>query len=221
MVDRCRAGGVAGPVKNLVFGSATKPDLILTDGLKNDLALLNTDTALMYDGGIPDEGLTWRALVAWFLPNEASTDEVCAARQLFTRLLGCLSSEPEKLLFRAYALRYGRYGFDQPALLPQVWLHYDPRSVHAWGGTPVLPRQRMDLLLLLPGRRRVVIEVDGVQHYSEQGELSPQRYAEMVQEDRALRLAGYEVYRFGGAELPDRPRAPDLVTPFFDQLLDA
>jgi hypothetical protein len=43
----------------------------------------------------------------------------------------------------------------------------------------------------------------------------------MVAEDRRLRLAGYEVYRFGGAELsPDDLDAPARVERFFDELLD-
>jgi len=69
----------------------------------------------------------------------------------------------------------------------------------------------MDFLLLLPGRRRVVLEVDGLEHYSEHGKPSPRRYADMVRADRALRLGGYEMYRFGGAELPDRSQAVALL----------
>ncbi|MEV8248429.1 transposase family protein [Streptomyces rochei] len=74
-----------------------------------------------------------------------------------------------------------------------------------------LYRQRMDFLLLAPDRSRIVIEVDGVQHYGrpnppdEQGRIThtavPRLYAEMVTEDRRLRLAGYEIYRFCGWEL--------------------
>jgi hypothetical protein len=33
------------------------------------------------------------------------------------------------------------------------------------------------------------------------GVADPRRYAEMAAEDRALQLAGYEVYRFGAHEL--------------------
>jgi very-short-patch-repair endonuclease len=63
-----------------------------------------------------------------------------------------------------------------------------------------MPRQRMDFLLLPSERTRIVIEVDGKQHYAEtDGRASPHRYAEMVSEDRAIRLRGYEVFRFGGA----------------------
>jgi very-short-patch-repair endonuclease len=83
-----------------------------------------------------------------------------------------------------------------------------------------LKRQRMDFLLLLPQRARVVMEIDGVQHYSDNGAPSPKRYAEMVAEDRALRLARYEVYRFGGHELVGGgPAAAGMLDAFFDRLL--
>jgi hypothetical protein len=39
----------------------------------------------------------------------------------------------------------------------------------------------------------------------------------MVSEDRRLRLAGYEVYRFGGQELTDNA-AEEMLAAFFDAL---
>ena len=85
--------------------------------------------------------------------------------------------------------------------MPEVWLHWDPKTVKERGAEALL-RFRMDFLLLLPGGRRVVLEVDGKTHYAEtSGEASPKRYAEMVSGDRDLRLAGYDVYRFGALEL--------------------
>jgi hypothetical protein len=41
----------------------------------------------------------------------------------------------------------------------------------------------------------------------------------MVAEDRALQLAGYEVYRFGGHELANRQQAAVLLDKFFTTLL--
>jgi hypothetical protein len=41
----------------------------------------------------------------------------------------------------------------------------------------------------------------------------------MVSEDRRLKLAGYEVYRFGGQELVDRAAAARMLTGFFRELL--
>jgi hypothetical protein len=40
----------------------------------------------------------------------------------------------------------------------------------------------------------------------------------MVAEDRRLRLAGYELYRFGGYEFLDDAKAKQTVKNFFDDL---
>jgi very-short-patch-repair endonuclease len=62
-----------------------------------------------------------------------------------------------------------------------------------------------------------VIEVDGKQHYSDDsGRSDPDRYAAMMQADRDLRLAGYEVYRFGSAELHEG--SEKRIKDFFDRL---
>ena len=70
----------------------------------------------------------------------------------------------EAFIFTRYCALYGTRGFDTPALIPQVYLHYDPYTRRA---SMPLTRQRMDFLLLLPHRRRVDIELDGVHHYAD------------------------------------------------------
>lgn len=85
-----------------------------------------------------------------------------------------------------------------------------------------------DFLLLLGHGARVVVEVDGRHHFANGEVASPARYAEMAAEDRRLRLQGYEVYRFGAAELGDveraegrfavGPRSKQLVVDFFEKL---
>ncbi len=95
-------------------------------------------------------------------------------------------------------------------------MHFDPRRQLS-DRPGQLKRQRMDFLLLLPRRARVVLEIDGAEHYSANGVASPARYAEMVSEDRALRLARYEVYRFGGHELATKgPAMTAILDVFFD-----
>jgi hypothetical protein len=42
----------------------------------------------------------------------------------------------------------------------------------------------------------------------------------MVAEDRELRLRGYEVYRFGGAELTEGLVTSKRLAAFFDRLAD-
>lgn len=211
------SGGTA--PKNLVFGSTQKPDLVLVDALDNKVSLLNPDAALFYDAEIPPEGLTMKRLVEELLPEEAAASLRDAAFTLYTRLCQSLASPPERFLFKAYARRYDRLGFEQPALLPQVWQHFDPKPSSARGNHKVFSEQRRDFMLLLPQHRRVVLEVDGAHHYSVSGRAAPSVYAEMVREDRDLRLHGYEVFRFGGAELPDQDVADVLLGRFFDRLL--
>lgn len=137
---------------------------------------------------------------------------------MWQRLNVSLDDGPEKLLFRTYTKRYATV-LGVPALLPQVYLHYDP-YVRRSGKTGHLFRQRMDFLLLLPGRRRIVLEVDGKQHYARKdGSADPSAYAGMMAEDRRLRLSGYEVHRFGGAEFVDGAASMAMLQVFFDELL--
>jgi hypothetical protein len=123
-------------------------------------------------------------------------------RHLLQRLASSLDNDAERRIFNVYAQRYRRLGGDITVLLPQVYLSYDQYPQWGYGpGDAPLKRQRMDFLLLFPGRFRVVIECNGVQHYADDPDparpgpanvrrLGPRRYAEMVVADRALRLRG-------------------------------
>jgi very-short-patch-repair endonuclease len=220
LAQRAPTGGMAGRPKNIIFAATKKPDIVLRDAVSNDIEIVgNAEHCLVFDRPIPEDGISWRALVEWHDPLGAKDDEREAALALFRRLKSSLQSEPERRLFSAYCSLYRTHGYDLPALLPQVYLHYDPKAQRQRGASPPLARQRMDFLLLLPARHRIVIEVDGKQHYSHtDGRASPELYARMVREDRALRLAGYEIYRFGGYELADADAAT-LLLEFFRRLL--
>jgi very-short-patch-repair endonuclease len=76
----------------------------------------------------------------------------------------------------------------------------------------------MDFLLLLPHGVRVVVEVDGKQHYADEDRASPAKYASLVAADRELQLAGYHVFRFGADELRDAPATQSVVKAFFTAL---
>jgi hypothetical protein len=214
--------GVAGEVRNLIFAAnGPKPKLVLRDAVSNVIEITeNGEYCLVYDRPLPTAGLTWRDLVAWRAQSDSLDEEaeLITARELYWRLKESLDgNEAEQFLFDEYCKLYKSEGFSTAALIPQVYLHYDPYTKSS-GGT--LPRQRMDFLLLLPNRRRVVIELDGIQHYADSARrASPELYAQMVAEDRKLKLAGYEVYRFGGQEFVDRKRAAILLREFFTELL--
>jgi very-short-patch-repair endonuclease len=72
-------------------------------------------------------------------------------------------------------------------------------------------------MILFSNQDRIVLEVDGQQHYSVNGVAKPELYAKMVAEDRRLRLNGYEMYRFGGYELYGE-QGKKVVTDFFNAL---
>jgi hypothetical protein len=159
-------------------------------------------------------------LIDWWDDTRADTAEPDVARDLYYRLKASLSEQSpgELLILRTYGHLLNEIGPELPALIPQVYLHLDPRT--SITADDVLARQRMDFLLLLPDYHRVVIEFDGKQHYSTaDGQAAPTLYGEMMAEDRRIRLAGYDVYRFGGAELKDPDVAGPMLRQFFLDLL--
>jgi hypothetical protein len=105
-----------------------------------------------------------------------------------------------------------------PALLPEVWLHWDPKTINQRGAL-AFPNHRMDFLMLLPGGRRFVFEIDGKQHYAVGERAEPREFAKLAAGTRDMQLAGYEVYRFGGSELVGEP-GQALVAAFFKTLFE-
>jgi hypothetical protein len=212
--------GAPGRPKNLIFASSVKPDLRFRDAISNDVEIVtHADKVLIYDQPIPAEGLRWKHLQTWWSKLNNIVDAEQAKRSLYRRLQESVpeSSPPQHLLFTAYHTGFGQAVPNLPALLPEVWLHWDPKTVTDRGREALL-RQRMDFLMLLPNGYRVVIEVDGSQHYSSgKGTADPSRYASMVAADRDLKLLGYEVFRFGGTELQGTS-AHKAVKTFFELL---
>lgn len=221
--------GVAGRPKNLIFASTgPKPELGFADAVNNDIVILrHAEHCLIYDEPIGDEGLRWTRLVEWWaVRNKVDPRDAATRTHLGERLGKSLASEPERRLFKSYfkSLR-PLLGDAIPALIPQVYLHYDPmtlRELRERGDTRRFEVQRMDFLLLLPHGVRVIVEVDGQQHYSTgmdaSAKPSPEEYARTARADRHLRLAGYEVYRFGGYELRDENLCGTAVLEFFLRL---
>ncbi len=207
-----------GRPKNLIFASPAKPDLRFRDAVDNDIEIVTGgEQVLVYDEPIRG-ALLWRDLQSWWARRERIDEPGLAKRRLYRRLLNSLpmTSPPQRLLFEAFFEHFRERVPSLPALIPEVWLHYDPKTVRQRGKEALL-RQRMDYLMLLPAGVRVVLEVDGQNHYSSDGRAAPQRYAELACADRELKLCGYDVYRFGAYELQgDAGRR--IVGSFFDEL---
>lgn len=207
-------------LKNLIFAPlGQKPDIVIDNSISNELKLVgNTDNCLLYNFESNADGLLWNTLIKWWesIDEEKKID---SEMKLYHRLKESLDSDIEKVFFRTY-YSYYRHPVkkDVPALVPQVFLHYDPRSKYQRNGQVVYSHQRMDFLMLLPDGVQLVFELDGQQHYSENGKAVPRLYAEMVKDDRDLRLKGYEVYRFGGFEFLNEKNSKQMIRTFFDSL---
>jgi very-short-patch-repair endonuclease len=143
-----------------------------------------------------------------------------AKKSQYQRLIRSLpgNSPPQRNLYELNHKIHSSAVQDLPALLPEVWLHWDPRTVHERGPQALL-RFRMDFLLLLPHGQRVVLAVDGSQHFTGPGgRADAAKYADSMRGDRDLKLSGYEVFRFGATELQDRERARATLQQFFVDL---
>lgn len=207
--------------QRLIFGAkGVKPNFGITDVIDGDINLVANDgEALIYDEKIEDS-LNWSELLEWW--EDYNLDSKISLKK---RLIESLDSEPEVLFFKAYFQNFhSQLGENLPALIPQVYVAYDPISARDLPNGKTRIRQRIDFLMILPNLKRVIIEIDGKQHYAdEDGRASPRKYAEMVRVDRDLRLRGYEVYRFGGAEFYNdqntaENNAVEVVKDFFTAL---
>ncbi|MFG3348633.1 hypothetical protein ACGF1Z_26680 [Streptomyces sp. NPDC048018] len=208
--------------KNIIFATLAKPDIRFRSSVDNDIEIVggNPDDFLVYDREIPIEGLRWRDVHTWWQTTRKFSSEIDARKDLYQRLLKSLpkNSDGQKNLFIAYH-EILKPSVEVPALLPEVWLHWDHKTVQERGPEALL-RSRMDFLLLLPHGQRVVLEVDGSQHYTRDHGRTPDttRYAQMVAADRDLKLRGYEVFRFGHDELKGLDAARYLLRQFLPDM---
>ncbi len=218
VIKKC--SGVSGQVKNIIFAAdGPKPKIVLSDALNNDITIVeNKEYCLVFDDPIPETGLRFSDMLEWWKKSHQTEGLKELRNSLYQRFVKSLQSDPEKQLLNIfYKHMHKIYGDDVPALIPQVYLHYDPYTLRQNGGMIRLLHQRMDFLMIFSPNTRIVIEIDGKQHYSVEDKASPKKYADMVKADRELRILGYDVYRFGGQEFVDLN--PAMVTDFFDKLL--
>ena len=214
----CKQQVVNNNMKNLIFASLSKkPDIVIDDAITNNIKIVgNTGDCLMYnfEPNVDIDGLSWSTLVKWWGAAHPSPN---IPEDLFKRLYNSLDSEPEKIFLKQYYIIHQNID-KYPALIPQVYLHYDPHAKTWRGSNVVYTHQRMDFLMLLPNGIRVVIEIDGKQHYSKNDIASPKLYAEMMANTRELQLKGYEVYRFGGYEFWGSKNVKQMIRNFFENL---
>ena len=211
--------GVTPKAKNIVFASTgRKPDIVIDDSLSNDIKVIDPDNkCLVYNIPLSSNGISWNDLVTWWNKGNSEYD-LDVEKALIKRLKSSLDSPPEVLFLRTYYNYIHKLGDNRlPALIPQVYCHYDPKTANMRNGQ-IYVHQRMDFLMLLPSYKRIIFEIDGSQHYSIEGKASPELYSKMVEDDRKLKLYGYDVFRFGGYEFKEEQNCREAMEDFFSKL---
>lgn len=210
--------GVKGQIKNIIFASKYKPDIVFGDALNNEIEVVNNQNqCIVYDQPIKSDGLKWKDLSSWYDDNLLWMQYDKSLEEMLRYAIGN-DSPPEKIFFEVYLDLVKEVGDSIPALLPQVYLYYDPKLSKA-RIKRIFEHQRMDFLFVISESIRVVIEIDGKQHYADaDGKASVEKYAEMVKANREMTLAGYEVYRFGGKEFSNESIAKRNVKKFLKEL---
>ncbi len=202
-------------IKNIIFGSSKKPDIYFDEMLDNKFTIANEsqDDFLVYDREI-NQGVSMRELNEWYL-------EIYGAEPKLSSRLKKDLNEMEKEVISFY-FKYINGDLSKPAIFPQVYLHYDPKTIKKiitdYNGKKRVNFQRMDFLILYNGKR-VVIEIDGKEHFTQKGkdEYDIQKYSDQVAYDRKMKFLGYDIFRIGGKELYDNFEM--VLTEFFDKLL--
>lgn len=189
--------------KFLIFGaSKTKPDIIVKNVLDGDLSVLNDNSVLVYSDEIK-ESLTYGDFKAWWRKVAKKYSWYKPADQL---------NEMELKISNYYKEHYS--ADENPVLIPQVYLHYDPKDkkLRDFYHSNTLTFQRMDFLMLFNGHR-IIIEIDGKEHFQD-GE----KYSRQCKYDREMKFLGYDVFRLGGNEL--LYDFENTVSSFFAALFD-
>lgn len=186
--------------KYLIFGAdIEKPDIILKSVLDGDIEVINKNNILIYDTEIGDS-LLYRDFDKWW----------GKVRNNYNNYKSSLNDIEQKVS-DFYKNNYRND--DHPVLIPQVYIHYDPKNQKFREQSKkgkVLTFQRMDFLILYKGKR-VIIEIDGKEHFQ-----NSDKYSQQCKYDRDMKFLGYDVFRLGGAELTDNFDA--TVKEFFDNL---
>ncbi len=209
--------GTAAPrrPKTLVFATLGKPDMRLADVLDNDLEIVPDDKYLVYDRPVGPGGLRWSDLLNWWRERRGTDDAVADRKALYQRLLDSTpkpEESPQRAVCEAYYKAFANRDWDMPALLPEVWLHWDHKRVEDRGEAALI-NHRMDFLILLPNGVRVIVEVDGRRHYA-----NDKAVDDTVRGDRDLKLRGYHVWRVTTSELRQQPLGP-FVEELFTSIL--
>ena len=169
--------------------------------------LEHANSCLVYERPIGN-GLAWLDLVRWWKEHEGIADLAEARTSLGRRLLASLGEGPEQEFFKAYFRNFAeRLGDSLPALIPQVYLHYDP-EIASRLGVPAVDALSGEFDVAktpegaaLAGRIAARLQRDCV--------ASLERFVEEIDESFEIRFARGLAQEAAGAEIEIGPDSPE------------
>lgn len=193
-------------ISYLYFGADNKkPDIVVKDVLDSKLEIINDNEILVYDGSISDS-LLYKDFKQWW--SVVSTTKY----KNYKTSLNYMEQKVADFYKNSYKQRD-----DLPVLIPQVYLHYDPKDQKLRKkllSGKILTFQRMDFLIIYKGKR-VILEIDGSTHTPQN---SLEYYSKQCEYDRNMKFLGYDVFRLGGHELTYN--FDNILSDFFNKLFD-
>lgn len=181
-------------VKHLIFGVSTqKPDIRIKDVMDGNIEVVNTDDVLVFDNEI-DSSLTFKDMDLWWSKNKGKYKWYKRKEHL----------QPNEMRVQDF-YKANFFAENNPVLIPQVYLHYDPKSRNERRHCAIsdtLIFQRMDFLILY-NNRRIIIEIDGESHFVTNNHIDLEKYARQLEYDRTMRFLGYDVFRISNSDLTD------------------
>lgn len=181
--------------KYLIFGvSKTKPDIRVKQVIDGNLEVMNSEDMLVYDEEIGDS-LLYKDFNAWWLKNKNRYSWYDRTKHL----------QPKEIRVQDY-YKKNYYNENHPVLIPQVYLHFDPKSKEERKNckfNETLIFQRMDFLMIYKGKR-IIIEIDGYSHLMTNGVIDITKYSQQLEYDRTMKFLGYDVFRICNCELDER-----------------
>ncbi|MFE9687855.1 hypothetical protein [Streptomyces sp. NPDC006285] len=142
--------------RQVVFATRRKPDIRISSVLDGELEILDKaehdDDVLVYDRVVGNEGLRWRDLMDWWQTKHSIHDTGQAKQTLLHRMRVSVPEEAtgQDNLGNLYYDLYKDDLDERPALLPEVWLHWDHQTI-GQRRDRAQHSIRMDYLMLLPG----------------------------------------------------------------------
>lgn len=203
-------------VSGLVFACKYKSNCRYDSDSNRMLYKRNDDLYLVFDDEvIIDEGIRNKHLRDWWERN--GNTSVTLEERIMQSIEKTIFQKKVFIIYKKNIEKLLKD--DTPALLPEVELYHNSYTNKE---NKNYNPQRMDFCLILPNDKKILIELDGIQHISELDKFgtwvaSEDKYSEQCLFNNEWQLKGNEIYRISNKTFKDmkEEEIENFITNFF------